>query len=84
MAKKCIYCKTEIPCESVIDFCESCGVQTWGVKMFKTIKASMEQARVSGSLLPEDGIGTLKFMLILALLILAILAVRGLFATGVF
>ncbi len=50
MAKKCIYCKSEIADESVIDFCERCGVGVWGEKMFKTIKESMEKARDAGDL----------------------------------
>ncbi len=50
MTKKCIYCKTEISEESVIDFCDSCGVGVWGEKMFKAIKENMENARVEGNL----------------------------------
>ena len=50
MSKKCIYCKTEITQESVIDFCERCGVGVWGSKMFSHIKKSMEAARDSGNL----------------------------------
>jgi len=50
MVKKCIYCKTDVPQESVIDFCESCGVGVWGPKMFKTIVKNMEDARDSGNL----------------------------------
>ena len=50
MTKKCIYCKAEIPDESVIDFCESCGVGVWGHKMFKTIVANMEEAREKGDI----------------------------------
>ena len=48
--KKCIYCGTEIPDESVIDFCEKCGVGVWGEKMFKTILKNMEDARERGDL----------------------------------
>ena len=48
--KKCIYCKAEIPSESVIDFCERCGVGVWGVRMFNTIKKNMEEARDKGDL----------------------------------
>ncbi len=50
MAKKCIYCKSEIPNESVIDFCQRCGVGVWGEKMFKAIVESMESARSTGDL----------------------------------
>ena len=50
MTKKCIYCKTDVPQESVIDFCDGCGVGVWGQKMFNTIKKNMEEARDSGNL----------------------------------
>ena len=50
MAKKCIYCKTEIADESVIDFCRRCGVGVWGEKMFNTIVESMEKSRTAGDL----------------------------------
>lgn len=50
MTKKCIYCKAEIPDESVIDFCEVCGVGVWGPKMFKTILDNMEEARERGNI----------------------------------
>jgi hypothetical protein len=50
MTKKCIYCKNEIPEESVIDFCKRCGVGVWGEKMFNAIVASMEKSRDNGDL----------------------------------
>ena len=50
MAKKCIYCKSGITDDSVIDFCERCGVGVWGEKMFQAIKASMEKSRDAGDL----------------------------------
>ena len=50
MTKKCIYCKSEIAPESVIDFCEKCGISVWGHKMFNAIKASMEDSRERGDL----------------------------------
>lgn len=48
--KKCIYCKGEIPEESVIDFCKRCGVGVWGEKMFNAIVQSMEKSRDNGDL----------------------------------
>ncbi len=50
MSKKCIYCKAEIPSESVIDFCERCGKGVWGEKMFNAIVQNMEDARDRGDL----------------------------------
>ena len=50
MVKKCIYCKCELPEESVIDFCDRCGTGVWGPKMLKAIKDSMEQASAKGDL----------------------------------
>jgi len=50
MGKKCIYCKTDVAQDCVIDFCDRCGVGVWGEKMFKTIKTSMEKSRDNGDL----------------------------------
>jgi len=50
MAKKCIYCKSDIDESSVIDFCQRCGIGVWGEKMFKTIVDSMEKSRSDGDL----------------------------------
>lgn len=50
MSKKCIYCKTEISDDSVIDFCDKCGRGVWGDKMFETIRRNMEDARSKGDL----------------------------------
>lgn len=48
--KKCVYCKTEISEESVIDFCEKCGIGAFGKKLLDTIKENMEKARDKGDL----------------------------------
>ena len=50
MTKKCIYCSIVIPHESVIDFCERCGKNVWGDKMFNAIVENMENARENGDL----------------------------------
>ena len=43
--KKCIYCKAEISDESIIDFCQKCGIGVFGEKMFEAIVKNMENAR---------------------------------------
>jgi hypothetical protein len=48
--KKCIYCRSEIPENSVIDCCERCGKGVWGERMFKAIVANMEEAGQRGDL----------------------------------
>jgi hypothetical protein len=48
--KKCIYCGREVAADSVIDFCERCGIGVWGEKMFMAIKKNMENARDNGDL----------------------------------
>lgn len=61
MVKKCIYCKTDVPNESVIDFCERCGVGVWGEKMFKTIRDNMQNASDRGDLRNSSSfVGELK------------------------
>jgi len=51
MVKKCIYCKNQIPDESVIDFCERCGIKTWGSKMLNNIIKEMQAAENRGDLM---------------------------------
>lgn len=50
MARKCIYCRSEVADDSVIDFCESCGVRVWGHKMFNAIRSEMEASKKRGDL----------------------------------
>ena len=52
--KKCIYCGCEVSEESVIDFCERCGVGVFGRKMFDTIVNNMEEARHNGDLCHQN------------------------------
>jgi hypothetical protein len=52
--KRCLYCKAEINSESVVDFCEKCGVRVFGGKMFETIVQNMENAREKGDLYQGD------------------------------
>jgi len=50
MAKKCIYCRDEISDDRVVDFCDRCGKEVWGEKMFNAIIENMEKARKNGDL----------------------------------
>jgi len=59
MAKKCIYCKTDIPADAVLDVCQRCGYGVWGEKMYAAIVKSMEDAKSSGNL--DQGSITQKF-----------------------
>jgi predicted nucleic acid-binding Zn-ribbon protein len=49
--KKCIYCGANVEDDSVIDFCERCGVNVFGRKMFETILQRMNDAREEGDLI---------------------------------
>lgn len=53
MIRKCIYCGKEVSEESVIDFCDSCGKNVWGEKMFNAIVQNMEDAKERGDLCLE-------------------------------
>jgi len=50
MVKTCIYCKTPLDDNSVVDVCSACGKGVWGEKMFNAIIDNMEAARSSGNL----------------------------------
>ena len=50
MVKKCIYCKTQVDDESVVDVCRRCGIGVWGEKMFNAILENMGKARDAGDL----------------------------------
>ena len=50
MAKHCIYCKSSIDDNTVVDVCRRCGVGVWGEKMFQAIIDNMEGHRDSGDL----------------------------------
>ena len=54
MYKKCIYCRREISQDSVIDFCNNCGVGVWGEKMFNAIVKNMEDAREKDDLVSTN------------------------------
>ena len=48
--KKCLYCKKEIQEDSVMDFCDGCGIKIWGPKMLKAIKDNYGKARDNNDL----------------------------------
>ncbi len=48
--KKCVYCKCDVPEDSVIDFCERCGKGVFGEKMFHAIVENMQEANKRGDL----------------------------------
>lgn len=60
MVKHCIYCKSEIEQNSVVDVCARCGLAVWGEKMFKAIIDNMKNAREKGSL-EQGSISTASF-----------------------
>ncbi len=49
--KTCIYCGANVDENSVIDFCEKCGIGVFGKKMFDTIVQRMNHARENGDLI---------------------------------
>ena len=48
--KKCIYCKSKLSNENLLDFCKNCGKQVFGKKMFDTIVKNMGEAQERGDL----------------------------------
>ena len=58
--KRCIYCKAEISDDSVVDFCQRCGHNVWGEKMFNAIVDSMTKARDKGDLLQGSVVDSLS------------------------
>ena len=59
MAKKCIYCKSDIAADAVLDVCQRCGHAVWGEKMYAAIVKSMQDANDAGNLM--QGSVTQKF-----------------------
>ncbi len=49
--KKCIYCGADMDEISVVDFCEKCGINVFGKKMFDTIIQRMNDVREEGDLI---------------------------------
>lgn len=47
---KCTYCKCALPDGTALEVCEPCGIKVWGLKMFRAIKANMEEADSRGDL----------------------------------
>jgi len=47
---KCTYCKCALPDGTALEVCEPCGIKVWGPKMFRAIKANMEEADSRGDL----------------------------------
>ncbi len=52
--KKCLYCKSELSQDSILDFCENCGEHIFGKKMFNAIVKNMGEAKERGDLNQVD------------------------------
>ena len=50
MAKRCIYCKTDIEQNCVVDMCPRCMHGVWGEKMTNLIVSRMNEEKAKGNL----------------------------------
>ena len=64
--KKCLYCQAVLDENCIVDFCERCGKNVWGEKMFNAIIQNMEEARENGIRFKpkefENGIEGMNFL----------------------
>jgi hypothetical protein len=61
--KKCFFCGQEkVHEDSVMGFCDECGLKIWGPKMLKTIKENYGKARDEDDLVHMDTSSTLKML----------------------
>lgn len=51
--KKCIYCECKLDNENLVDFCEKCGKNAFGEKIFMAIMQNMNEASKRGDLDPN-------------------------------
>jgi hypothetical protein len=59
--KKCFFCGQEkVHEDSVMGFCDECGLKIWGPKMLSTIKENYGKARDDDDLVHMDTSATLK------------------------
>jgi len=50
MVKRCIYCKTEIDSNSVVDMCKPCMHRVWGPRMTEAIVSGMQKEKEKGNM----------------------------------
>lgn len=50
MTKRCIYCRTEIDSNSVVDMCTPCMHKVWGPRMTHAIVSGMEKEKAKGNM----------------------------------
>ena len=59
--KKCFFCGQEkVHEDSVMGFCDNCGLKIWGPKMLAAIKENYEKAKDNDDLVHMDTSATLK------------------------